>query len=265
MTKITRRKNGYSVISNTALRDKRLSARAKGVYAYIMTLPEDWQIYKEELYTHFTEGRDALNKAIKELISIGYMETIQTKDKGKFGCNEYIIKDTADGEPFTEKPRTVTPMTENPQLLNTEELSTDKVITDNTPYSPPQNSEEDKIRKEVVNHLNDKIGTSYRPGSQNTKRHISARIREGYSLEDFKSVIDFKVKEWVKDPKMRQYLRPETLFSAKFEGYFQAAKGPKEKTEYEKIVDRARELAESRGETYIPPEERKPLESRSVS
>lgn len=136
MTKITRQKNGYSVISNSALRDPKLSARSKGLYAYIMTLPEDWQIYKEELYKHFTEGRDALNKAMKELIQSGYVEVMQTKENGKFGINEYIIKDTAGGKPFTENPSTEKPLTENPQLLNTEELSTEEVITDNTPHTP---------------------------------------------------------------------------------------------------------------------------------
>lgn len=123
MTKIIIQKNKkYSVINNTALRDKRLSARSKGIYAYIMTLPDEWQIYKDELYTHFSEGRDALNKAFNELVDLGYIIVTQTKEKGKFSSNDYTILDEpVDGEPFTEKP-----LTENPTLLITDELITDK-------------------------------------------------------------------------------------------------------------------------------------------
>ena len=47
---------------------------------------------------------------------------------------------------------------------------------------------------------------------------INARFNEGYTKEDFIKVIDIKTNEWLKT-KMEQYLRPETLFSNKFEGY----------------------------------------------
>lgn len=63
----------YSVICNECFRDSSLSARAKGVFAYIMTLPDDWEIHKSELHTHFTEGRDAINGALRELEVAGYI------------------------------------------------------------------------------------------------------------------------------------------------------------------------------------------------
>lgn len=130
MTKITRQKNGYSVISNEALRDNRLSARAKGLYAYIMTLPDDWQIYKEELFKHFTEGRDSLNKAMNELKKIGYMEVVRGHENGRI-CYEYIIKDQPTEIQDTENQSTVfqgseKQSTEKPQLLNTDEPITNK-------------------------------------------------------------------------------------------------------------------------------------------
>ena len=55
-------------------------------------------------------------------------------------------------------------------------------------------------------------------------------MREGYTVEDFRRVIDHKASEWMEDEKMREYLRPETLFGTKFEGYLQAA--PKEKAKW---------------------------------
>ena len=71
----------------------------------------------------------------------------------------------------------------------------------------------------VIDYLNHKIGTRYKADSKSTVRLINARIREGFTLSDFKKVIDNRIDAWGKDKQMRQYLRPETLFSNKFESY----------------------------------------------
>lgn len=72
---------------------------------------------------------------------------------------------------------------------------------------------------EIVNYLNLKANTKYKSSSNKTKDLIKARFNEGFNFEDFKIVIDKKTTEWLKDKKMSIYLRPETLFSNKFEGY----------------------------------------------
>ena len=72
---------------------------------------------------------------------------------------------------------------------------------------------------DIVEYLNEKAGKNFKAGSKTTASHISARLSEGYTVDDFKTVIDNKVAEWGNDPKMSQYLRPETLFGTKFEGY----------------------------------------------
>jgi uncharacterized phage protein (TIGR02220 family) len=76
-----------------------------------------------------------------------------------------------------------------------------------------------EIDKDIINYLNEKSKKNFRVSSQKTKDLIKARINEGYTLEDFKKVIDNKCKEWLNDIKWDKYLRPETLFSNKFEGY----------------------------------------------
>ena len=80
-------------------------------------------------------------------------------------------------------------------------------LKDNVPY------------QEIVNYLNNSAGTNYRASSKKTRELIKARINEGYTLEDFKVVIEKKTREWINDNKMKGYLRPETLFGTKFEGY----------------------------------------------
>jgi uncharacterized phage protein (TIGR02220 family) len=72
---------------------------------------------------------------------------------------------------------------------------------------------------DIIAYLNQKAGTKYRVTVAKTKSLIQARMKEGFSLDDFKSVIDIKVSEWHGDEKMRRYLRPETLFGTKFESY----------------------------------------------
>ena len=78
---------------------------------------------------------------------------------------------------------------------------------------------EPALYKDVVDYLNEKLGTEYKPNSAVNKRLIDARAREGYSLDDFKKVIDNKCATWAHDSKMSKYLRPQTLFGTKFESY----------------------------------------------
>lgn len=76
---------------------------------------------------------------------------------------------------------------------------------------------ENKI-KEIVDYLNEKISSHYSYKTQHTKLHINARLNEGFTLDDFKTVIDKKVSEW-QGTEFEKYLRPETLFGTKFENY----------------------------------------------
>ena len=72
--------------------------------------------------------------------------------------------------------------------------------------------------KEVVSYLNEKAGTAYRAGAKDTQSHIRARFEDGFTIEDFRTVIDKKCAEW-KGTEMEKYLRPATLFGTKFESY----------------------------------------------
>ncbi len=83
--------------------------------------------------------------------------------------------------------------------------------------------EEDKeIYKYIVEYLNEKAGTNYRASTKKTQTCIHARLAEGFTVDDFKTVIDKKCADWLDDAKMAQYLRPETLFGTKFESYLNA-------------------------------------------
>lgn len=73
--------------------------------------------------------------------------------------------------------------------------------------------------KEIVDYLNEMCGTKYKASSEKTRKLIRARLNDGFTVEDFRTVIFKKARDWINDPKMCKFLRPETLFSNKFEGY----------------------------------------------
>lgn len=79
--------------------------------------------------------------------------------------------------------------------------------------------------KQVIDLLNSMTGSKYKASTKSHASNISGRLNDGYSVDDLMAVVRFKVGEWLHDPKMAQYLRPETLFQAgKFNGYLTAAK-----------------------------------------
>ena len=89
------------------------------------------------------------------------------------------------------------------------------------------------VIKDVIEDLNSVLNTKFRYSSNKTKELIMSRLKEGFSLEDFKTVHRKKFKEWQSDEKMVKFLRPETLYSNKFEGYLQQkeAKGGQKRVE----------------------------------
>ena len=81
------------------------------------------------------------------------------------------------------------------------------------------NTIDNNIYSQIIDYLNEKANRNYRSNIPKNQRLIQARIKENFTVEDFKKVIDIKVQEWGKNEKMNKYLRPETLFGTKFESY----------------------------------------------
>lgn len=100
----------------------------------------------------------------------------------------------------------------------TEELETPKQQTNNNKVNNNKNNNNKEIYIAVIDHLNSVAGTHYRAASKDTQRHISARLKEGYTVEDFKRVVDNMWTSW-RGTEFEQYMRPSTLFGSKFENY----------------------------------------------
>lgn len=118
---------------------------------------------------------------------------------------------------------------------------------------PPNKNSNDNFSEQVVNttnkvidHLNHKAGTKYRPTSKATRRLVRARLNDGWKLDDFYKVINNKVSDWKNDKYWAKYLRPETLFGTKFESYLNesAASGADDYPTFEEMAKETPEAAE---------------------
>lgn len=103
----------------------------------------------------------------------------------------------------------------NTSLSNTCLENTMSSKPDSIPYS------------DIINYLNEKADRSFKV-TEKWKSLIKARWNEGQRYDEFIKVIDNKVSEWLDNPKMNKYLRPETLFSNKFDGYLNERQPVKE-------------------------------------
>lgn len=128
------KKSNYTCIDNQVFKDHSLSMKAKGLLTQIYSLPDNWEYSVRGLSTLFSDGREAVNNALQELIEHGYIIRTQKTDQyGKFNGYEYDIYETAQTNvaenPFTENPITEKPITGNQAQLNTNKENTNKENT----------------------------------------------------------------------------------------------------------------------------------------
>lgn len=208
--------------------DNKLSAKAKGILLYFLSRPDNWQIYTSEVVKHMNDGQKSINSGIQELIKSKYVHRIQKRtDNGIFNGYEYLVYEKPTEMPFSEnglsangfsengktenrKGRTTNNNSTNNDLTNIDSTYIDENILSGNPTAYPY--------KDVIDYLNQRTGKNYKSTTKKNQTVIRARTDEGFSLDDFKRVIDNKVAEW-KGTNMEKYLRPETLFGTKFEGY----------------------------------------------
>ena len=144
------------------------------------------------------------------------------------------------GERFDEDWLVIELLNDEIEIIEEEKKKPEKINIYN--YDEP-----DIMRKvnEIIDYLNLKTNKSFRY-TQNNINKIKTRLKEGFTLDDFKKVIDIKSLEWLKDSKMNTYLRPETLFGNKFESYLQ--QGQKEPKWLDKTFEEQKASTEEQQE-----------------
>jgi len=112
----------YTILSNIGLRDKNLSLKAKGFYAVIFSLSDDWDFSINGICTILKESKTAVYSVIKELQQYGYCKIERCKDeKGKFIGVDYSFIES----PHSDYPQTGFPQMDNPQMEDVPQLNTD--------------------------------------------------------------------------------------------------------------------------------------------
>lgn len=97
----TFKNKNYTVMSNTHLKDKNLSLKAKGLLSVMLSLPDNWNYSIAGLVAICKENETAIKSALNELKINGYLIVNKLKPskatKGKIGY-EYLIFETPDKE-----------------------------------------------------------------------------------------------------------------------------------------------------------------------
>ncbi len=209
----------YTVMSNSHLREKEMSLKAKGLLSVMLSLPDNWDYSVSGLCAICKENEGAVKSALKELKKYGYLVITRKKsNETESGHFEYVY-DVYEKSQITKKPEgsfppMENPAVENPAVENQGQLNTNIINTD-----LPSIYELDNSIVEIVDYLNKKSGKKFSPKISSTQKHIAARLKEGRTVDDFKKVIDTKCAQWL-GTNMAIYIRPETLFTpTHFENY----------------------------------------------
>lgn len=106
----------FTVISNNVIKDETLSWKAKGIFAYLWSMPDDWDFYETEVSKHATDGRDSLRSGLKELEDKGYLTRKRARnDKGQVVSSYWQLSEN----PMLDNPTQDNPTQGNPTLLST--------------------------------------------------------------------------------------------------------------------------------------------------
>lgn len=176
--------------------------------------------YKES-FKNFTKGNKDKRKYRKYL---GFIKN-KTVKNSIFGSRTYLAltpkfydlkEDLFDDTDKEKSPSLDREKSPSPQRENSPCLDREKSPSLDRENSPDQRYINNYIY--IIGHLNKSTGKNFKASSSKTRSLIDARLKEGYTLEDFYKVIDTKTLEW-KGTNFEKYLRPETLFGLKFEGY----------------------------------------------
>lgn len=143
--RVTHNKN-YTVINNTIATDAKLSWKAKGIWLYAFSRPDDWTFYLKDIMNNGTDGRDSVRAGLKELEECGYLRRSRSRNEdGTFSSEcEWIFYETPltqQSEPKTDFPTSENPNSENRPLLSTDvKLSTEQqIVCVEAAPSTPQN------------------------------------------------------------------------------------------------------------------------------
>lgn len=153
---IVKRENPYVQIDKRALEDSRLSWRAKGILAYLLSKPSGWKVNVKDIWNNGAEGRNAVQDCLVELQKVGYAELkTVTGENGKLMGSQWIITEEPKGgfSEATDKPKTGKPTNRKSGsrvYSNNEEDSNNEQREREPRFAPPAPAESQTFKAEEV-------------------------------------------------------------------------------------------------------------------
>lgn len=95
--------NPFVMIDKEAIQNPKLSFRAKGMLAYMLSLPDNWIFHEEELAKHSPDGKHIIRQIIKELTNAGHIQKRPIRHKGKITRWETVV--TERSQPDSDFPQ----------------------------------------------------------------------------------------------------------------------------------------------------------------
>ena len=178
--------------------------------------------------------RDSNKK--RTLITVVNYGFYQDRANTKRTQNEHLpntYRTQTEQSPNTERTQTERNNNNNNELIMS---NNDNNENNNTPFNPPTGGADgvkkkkkfkypEEMYQDIVDYLNLKAGKNFRWKTDETVKLINGRLDDGYTVDDFRQVIDVKVSDWKDDNKMNEFLRPNTLFRpSNFENYLNKRK-----------------------------------------
>lgn len=136
-------KDNFTIIPNEIIRNKSLSDRARFIFCYMASMPDDWKFYQGAMAKELGYTKDTLRKYIEELLETGYLNREQRRETGKFDSYDYTLNFTPSGKNTdTVKNRhDKKPTRENSTLIN-KDFKQKKTITNIDFNKSSENSKE---------------------------------------------------------------------------------------------------------------------------
>jgi uncharacterized phage protein (TIGR02220 family) len=165
------------------------------------------------IYAHLSDGKIYTNEDVCKQCSISRQGLTDILVRGVKVFNEKGISISIHRETPTSKYFTL--IHHGASIKERKPVPTPKKVKEAIGEIVAQNEFTENV---IVTYLNEQTGKSYRSDNKETIKLIQSRLKDGFTVEQFKYVIDVKTHSW-KNTEYEKYLRPQTLFGNKFETY----------------------------------------------
>lgn len=199
----------YTVINNSSLYDERLSWKAKAIHVFMLSKPDNWTFYYEEMMQWAKDGKDSFVSGMNELKKFGYVKKERRRvDGGKFDYITVVYEVPCQDTPQVDSPQTENPHTVEPptDLPCTEKPSpgkplTEKPLTENPPLISTNIPSTDSLSTKSFNNDDDNRGVpAPMPSPNPPQRPMNAFMfyeKNGFGV--IGSMVAQKIGMWIDD------------------------------------------------------------------